>query len=148
MPGQPPWSWDGTQLAWTTSTRVDVANKTTGAVRTWDCDACTGIAFLGDRAVTAAQSAAGGQTPSATPRLAEYPAAGLGDPSNLILTGITTAGPDRDFSVLSTISPQAIVVAYGSAPRACLRGCCRSTRRARCRRSSSRGRWRRRSAWS
>ena len=114
-PGRPAWSWDGSQLAWTTGTRVNVAETATGAVRTWFCNACAGAAFLRDHMVTVAQSAAGGQLSTAVPQLLQFPVTGFGDPSTLTLSGVATAASDTDFSVLSAIGPKAVVVAFGSA---------------------------------
>ena len=117
--GQLAWSWDGTQLAWLSTSRISVADVATGAVRTWACVACTGLAFLGGRAVTVAQQFAGGAPTAAGPQLVEYPAAGSGDPTTLAVTGIPDSGSaqgfDTDFRLLTAVAAGTVVVAYGSA---------------------------------
>ena len=117
--GQLAWSWDGTQLAWLDTSRINVADVATGAVRTWACVECTGLAFLGDQAVTVTQQAAGGELTAAETQLVEYPASGFGSPTTLSLTGIPQPTPpdntDTDFMLLSAVSADAVVVGYGSA---------------------------------
>lgn len=115
MPSSLAWSSDGTQLAWLSQYRVNVADIDSGEVRTWTCNLCTGLEFLGNRAVTVSQADAGGEASAAVPRLLEYPASGFAAPTALAVTGIPTVGMGTDFMLMATISPSAVVVAYGNA---------------------------------
>jgi serine/threonine-protein kinase len=104
------WSADGTQLAWTTGTGVDVAQAKAGTwtLRSWTCQ-CADTTFLGNQAVSVSQQAASGINTTAIPQLLVFPATGSGQPATLPVTGIRTADFTQ-FRVLGSISPTDVVV--------------------------------------
>jgi hypothetical protein len=111
------WSPDGTQLAWLTHRAFAVAQFTAGtwAVRTWQCQGCAGVAFLGGQAVSVSADAAGGQQAPAQPQLLVFPRSGSGDPAALPVTGIPAGGQGTGFSLVGSTSPTDVVVDYGNA---------------------------------
>jgi hypothetical protein len=108
------WSSDGTQLAWTTGSAVEVAQAKSGtwAMRHWACQ-CYGLAFLGRQAVSVNAKDISGPN-GVTLQLEVFPQAGSGQPATLRITGIaTTATADADFVLVGAISPASLLVDYG-----------------------------------
>jgi hypothetical protein len=110
------WSSDGTQLAWATGVAMYVALATAGTwtIRQWSCQ-CSGVAFLGNQAVSVNSSTAGGPQAfsKAVTQLLVFPAAGSGQPSTLPVTGLSAKSIGTEFRLLGSVGPASVVVDYG-----------------------------------
>lgn len=110
------WSWDGKQIAWLTDNSLSIAQVSGGPPRSWACAFCSNIAFQGDQAVTVSRADAGAaQTAEvAVPQLLVF-SVRRSAPIKEPITGIPDGGIGTDFILMTDISSNALVVAYGDA---------------------------------
>jgi hypothetical protein len=82
------WSANGSQLAWWDGSEVTVItfSKTRPTTRRWACTTCTGVGFIGERAVAVNMPSVG--YPPRT-QLLEYPRSGSGRPMARTVTGLS-----------------------------------------------------------
>jgi serine/threonine-protein kinase len=105
------WSPDGTQLAWMDNETVVVGRVSAGkwTLRHWSCASCTGLAFLGERAVTLDGSSSAG----AAPALLVFPQSGNAQPTTLRLAGPDTHAFATEIFHLANIPGGDLVIDYG-----------------------------------
>jgi hypothetical protein len=98
-----------------TGTAVDVAHVKSGtwSLRTWACQGCSSVAFLGEQAVSVSGPVAASPFGAPPPSLLVFPQSGTGQPTTLPVTGIKHLPIDTEFWVVGSTSPDSVVVDYG-----------------------------------
>jgi hypothetical protein len=111
------WSPDGTQLAWMENGTVVVAQVKAAkwTLRSWSCQMCLGVEFLGEQAVAVSEPT---QDDLGSTQLLDFPASGNGQPVARPVTGFPVIPADEvgdfQFDVLGVLSSGDMVVSVGT----------------------------------
>ena len=108
------WSSDGTQVAWLAGSSLNVASVKGGAPQSWSCQQCTGLAFLGNRAVSVPADARGGPGTPANPQLLAF-TLGQPTPTPEPISGIPTSTWGTRFVLVGGLPSGGVLVDYGDA---------------------------------